>query len=86
MTLMPSQQSVTFALTALLTATSASHAQTNTADSPARESNLRQADIASRRALELEPGLAEAHVARGIAVTHKAIRRSEPGVRDCAAS
>ncbi|MDQ6737175.1 MAG: protein kinase, partial [Gemmatimonadota bacterium] len=35
----------------------------------ARESNLRQADIASRRALELEPGLAEAHVARGIALS-----------------
>ncbi len=32
------------------------------------ELNLRQADIASRKALELEPGLAEAHVARGIAV------------------
>lgn len=35
----------------------------------ARESNLRQADIASTRALELEPGLAEAHVARGIALS-----------------
>ena len=35
----------------------------------AREFNLRQADIASRRALELEPELAEAHVARGIAVS-----------------
>ena len=35
----------------------------------AREFNLRQADIASRRALELEPGLAEAHVARGIALS-----------------
>jgi len=35
----------------------------------AREFNLRQADIASRRALELEPDLAEAHVARGIAVS-----------------
>jgi serine/threonine protein kinase/Flp pilus assembly protein TadD len=35
----------------------------------ARESNLRQADIASRKALELEPDLAEAHVARGIAVS-----------------
>jgi TolB-like protein/Flp pilus assembly protein TadD len=35
----------------------------------ARESNLRQADIASRRALDLEPGLAEAHLARGIAVS-----------------
>ncbi len=32
----------------------------------ARESNLRQADLASQRALELEPELAEAHVARGI--------------------
>jgi tetratricopeptide (TPR) repeat protein len=35
----------------------------------AREFNLRQADIASKRALELEPDLAEAHVARGIAVS-----------------
>src|SRR5688572_22159765 len=35
----------------------------------ARESNLRQADNASMRAIELEPELAEAHVARGIAVT-----------------
>jgi len=35
----------------------------------AREFNLRQADIASRRALELAPDLAEAHVARGIAVS-----------------
>lgn len=35
----------------------------------AREFNLRQADIASRRALELQPELAEAHVARGSAVS-----------------
>ncbi len=35
----------------------------------ARESNLRQADIASRKAIELEPELAEAHVARGIALS-----------------
>jgi serine/threonine protein kinase/Flp pilus assembly protein TadD len=35
----------------------------------ARETNLRQADLASQRALELEPDLAEAHVARGIAVS-----------------
>jgi serine/threonine protein kinase/Tfp pilus assembly protein PilF len=35
----------------------------------ARELNLRQADIASRKALELEPDLAEAHVARGLAVS-----------------
>jgi serine/threonine protein kinase/Tfp pilus assembly protein PilF len=35
----------------------------------AREFNLRQADIASHRALELEPELAEAHVARGLAVS-----------------
>ena len=35
----------------------------------AREFNLRQADIASSKALELEPGLAEAHVARGLAVS-----------------
>jgi serine/threonine protein kinase/tetratricopeptide (TPR) repeat protein len=33
----------------------------------AREFNLRQADIASHKALELEPELAEAHVARGLA-------------------
>jgi serine/threonine protein kinase/Tfp pilus assembly protein PilF len=32
----------------------------------ARESNLRQADVASAKALELEPSLAEAHVARAI--------------------
>jgi serine/threonine protein kinase/Tfp pilus assembly protein PilF len=35
----------------------------------ARELNLKQADIASMRALELEPNLAEAHVARGLAVS-----------------
>jgi serine/threonine protein kinase/Tfp pilus assembly protein PilF len=35
----------------------------------ARDLNLRQADLASRRALELEPDLAEAHVARGLAVS-----------------
>ncbi|HXG69189.1 MAG TPA: tetratricopeptide repeat protein, partial [Gemmatimonadaceae bacterium] len=35
----------------------------------AREFNLRQAEIASSKALELEPDLAEAHVARGIAVS-----------------
>ena len=35
----------------------------------AREFNLRQADIASRKALDLEPELAEAHVARGLAVS-----------------
>jgi len=35
----------------------------------ARESHLRQADLASRRALELEPELAEAHNARGIALS-----------------
>jgi serine/threonine protein kinase/Tfp pilus assembly protein PilF len=34
----------------------------------ARESNLRQADAASQKALELEPALAEAHVARAIAM------------------
>jgi len=34
----------------------------------AREFNLRQADIASSKALELEPELAEGHVARGLAV------------------
>ena len=35
----------------------------------AREFNLRQAEIASSKALELEPELAEAHVARGFAVS-----------------
>ena len=35
----------------------------------ARETNLRQADLASTRALELEPDLAEAHVARGLTVS-----------------
>ncbi|HEX6575823.1 MAG TPA: protein kinase, partial [Gemmatimonadaceae bacterium] len=35
----------------------------------AREFNLRQADNSSRRALELAPELAEAHVARGLAVS-----------------
>ncbi|HEY0242108.1 MAG TPA: protein kinase [Gemmatimonadaceae bacterium] len=35
----------------------------------ARESNLRQADAASRKAIDLEPELAEAHVARAIALS-----------------
>jgi serine/threonine protein kinase/Flp pilus assembly protein TadD len=35
----------------------------------ANDVNLRQADLASRKALELEPELAEAHVARGLAVS-----------------
>jgi Flp pilus assembly protein TadD len=35
----------------------------------ARESNLRQADTASRKALELDPELAEAHAARGFALS-----------------
>ncbi len=35
----------------------------------AREFNLRQADIASEKALELAPELAEAHVARGLVVS-----------------
>jgi len=35
----------------------------------ANDANLSQADVASRKALELEPGLAEAHVARGLAVS-----------------
>ena len=35
----------------------------------ARDFNLRQADIASSRALELAPDLAEAHLSRGIAVS-----------------
>src|SRR5205823_3318540 len=33
--------------------------------------NLQQADAASRKALELDPDLAEAHVARGLAVSLK---------------
>jgi len=44
----------------------------------ARDFNLRQADIASARALELEPDLAEAHVARGLAVSlSKRFKESE---------
>ena len=35
----------------------------------ASDANLSQADLASRKALELEPELAEAHVARGLAVS-----------------
>jgi serine/threonine protein kinase/Flp pilus assembly protein TadD len=35
----------------------------------ARESNLRQADTASQKAIDLEPELAEAHVARGLALS-----------------
>src|SRR5512141_3023964 len=35
----------------------------------AREFNLRQADIASMKALDLEPELAESHAARGLAVS-----------------
>jgi serine/threonine protein kinase/tetratricopeptide (TPR) repeat protein len=35
----------------------------------ARESNLRQADTASLKSIELEPELAEGHVARGIALS-----------------
>ncbi len=35
----------------------------------ARELNLRQADLASTKAMELEPDLAEAHVARGLTVS-----------------
>ncbi len=35
----------------------------------ARETNLRQADLASTKALTLEPDLAEAHVARGLTVS-----------------
>ncbi len=35
----------------------------------ARESNLRQAETASKKALELEPDLAEAHLSRGIALS-----------------
>ncbi|MBA3645700.1 MAG: protein kinase [Gemmatimonadaceae bacterium] len=35
----------------------------------ARESNLRQAEAASKKALELEPALAEAHLSRGVALS-----------------
>ena len=43
----------------------------------------RQADTASAKALELEPDLAEAHVARGLAVSlSKRFRGSRDGVRD----
>ena len=35
----------------------------------AREFNLRQAEIASKKALELEPELAEAHISRGLAAS-----------------
>ena len=35
----------------------------------ARESNLTQGDTASQKALELDPDLAEAHIARGLAVS-----------------
>jgi tetratricopeptide (TPR) repeat protein len=35
----------------------------------AREANLRQADSASRKAIELEPELAETHVARAVAMS-----------------
>jgi serine/threonine protein kinase/tetratricopeptide (TPR) repeat protein len=44
----------------------------------AREFNLKQADIASAKALELEPDLAEAHVARGLAISlSKRFREAE---------
>jgi serine/threonine protein kinase/tetratricopeptide (TPR) repeat protein len=44
----------------------------------AREMNLRQADFASAKALELQPDLAEAHVARGLAVSlSKRFREAE---------
>src|SRR5215203_3157070 len=45
----------------------------------ARESNLRQADSASLKSIELEPELAEAHVARGIALSMgKRFEEAEP--------
>ncbi|HJQ12035.1 MAG TPA: protein kinase [Gemmatimonadaceae bacterium] len=44
----------------------------------AREFNIRQADIFSRKALELEPELAEAHAARGLATT-LSLRYEEAG-------
>ena len=44
----------------------------------ARDYNLRQADTASAKALELEPDLAEAHVARGLAISlSKRFREAE---------
>ena len=44
----------------------------------ARDFNLRQADKASAKALELEPELAEAHVARGLAISlSKRFREAE---------
>ena len=44
----------------------------------ARDFNLRQADTASAKALELEPDLAEAHVARGLAISlSKRFREAE---------
>jgi TolB-like protein/Flp pilus assembly protein TadD len=44
----------------------------------ARDYNLRQADAASAKALELEPDLAEAHVARGLAISlSKRFREAE---------
>src|SRR5688500_12782839 len=44
----------------------------------ARDYNLRQADAASAKALELEPELAEAHVARGLAISlSKRFREAE---------
>ena len=44
----------------------------------ARDFNLKQADIASAKALELEPDLAEAHVARGLAISlSKRFREAE---------
>ncbi len=48
----------------------------------AREANLKEADAASRKALELDPDLAEAHVARGLAISLS--RRFEEAGREFA--
>ena len=49
----------------------------------ASAANLEQADAASRKALELAPDLAEAHAARGFALTlGRQPRGGQPGVRD----
>jgi serine/threonine protein kinase/Flp pilus assembly protein TadD len=46
----------------------------------ARESNLKQADSASRKALQLDPDLAEAHSARGLA--YSLSRQYEPAMEE----
>ncbi len=46
----------------------------------ARESNLKQADAASRKALQLDPDLAEAHSARGLA--YSLSKQYEPAMQE----